>query len=157
MGADRVTIRDLSEEDLADLGWSGDAKHIEAVAKELERSKSGEVDYLVACGPSGLPIAKGCIDYAPDATAGTIMQLAVHPALQSQGLGTLLIKAAEQRIWERGLTRARMAVEVNNPRARRLYERLGYVAQGEEPMCWDTSQGRYETVCTIMIKEIVFR
>ena len=55
-------------------------------------------------------------------------QLAVLPALQSRGLGTLLIRAAEQRIRNRGLRRAELAVEESNPRARALYERLGYAS-----------------------------
>ena len=56
--------------------------------------------------------------------------LEVHPALQSCGIGALLIQAAEQRIRLRGLQRAELGVEDSNPRARALYERLGYAAYG---------------------------
>jgi ribosomal protein S18 acetylase RimI-like enzyme len=50
-------------------------------------------------------------------------------------------------------------VEENNPRARALYERLGYVAYGRKPEAWDEdapdgSIRRYETVCTLMHKEL---
>jgi hypothetical protein len=50
-------------------------------------------------------------------------------------------------------------VEENNPRARVLYDRLGYVAYGSEPAAWDEdapdgSIVRYETVCTLMRKEL---
>jgi ribosomal protein S18 acetylase RimI-like enzyme len=83
----------------------------------------------------------------------------VHGALQSCGIGTLLIKAAEQRIRARGLRRAELGVEESNPRARALYERLGYVAYGREPDAWDEeapdgSISRYETMCTLMRKEL---
>jgi ribosomal protein S18 acetylase RimI-like enzyme len=78
-----------------------------------------------ACPWSGLPVAIGGIDYATFAGAGEIMQLSVRPALQSCGIGTILILAAEQRIRARGLRRAELGVEESNPRARALYERLG--------------------------------
>lgn len=79
--------------------------------------------------------------------------------LPSCGIGSLLIDAAEQRIRARGLRRAELAVEMNNPRARALYERLGYVACGSRPEQWDEraddgSVSRYHTVCTLMRKEL---
>jgi ribosomal protein S18 acetylase RimI-like enzyme len=66
---------------------------------------------------------------------------------------------AEQRIRARGLHRAELGVEENNPRARALYGRLGYVAYGRAPESWDEdgpdgSVVRYETVCTLMRKEL---
>jgi ribosomal protein S18 acetylase RimI-like enzyme len=83
----------------------------------------------------------------------------VHEALQSCGIGTILIQAAEQRIRGRSLRRAELGVEESNPRARALYERLGYVAYGREPDGWDEeapdgSVTRYETMCTLMRKEL---
>jgi ribosomal protein S18 acetylase RimI-like enzyme len=80
-------------------------------------------------------------------------------SLQSCGIGTLLIQAAERRIRARGLHRAELGVEENNPRARTLYERLGYNAYGRKPEAWDEeapdgSVTRYETVCTLMRKEL---
>ena len=71
--------------------------------------------------------------------------------------GPLLIAAAEQRILTRGLHRAERGVEECNPRARALYERLGYAAYGRKPEAWDGqaedgSVRRYETVCTLMRK-----
>jgi ribosomal protein S18 acetylase RimI-like enzyme len=117
------------------------------------------VDYLAVCPPSGLPVALGGIDYVKTPGAGTLWQLAVHGALQSCGIGTILIQAAEQRIRARGLHRAELSVEECNPRARVLYERLGYLAYGREPAAWDEeapdgSITRYETVCTLMRKEL---
>ena len=48
-------------------------------------------------------------------------------------------------------------MEECNPRARALYERLGYVAYGSAPESWDAPDGsvvRYEIVCTLMRKEL---
>ena len=154
-----LTVRDMTTEDLPECAWSGSRTHLAIVAEALERARLGEVDYLAACPPSGLPVAIGGVDYAKTPGAGTLWQLAVHGALQSCGIGTILIRAAEQRIRARGLRRAELAVEECNPRARALYERLGYLAYGSEPAAWDeeTPDGsitRYETVCTLMRKEL---
>ncbi len=78
---------------------------------------------------------------------------------QRARLAVLSVDAAEQRIRARGLHRAELAVEECNPRARALYERLGYAAYGRKPEAWDeqTEDGavrRYETVCTLMRKEL---
>jgi ribosomal protein S18 acetylase RimI-like enzyme len=154
-----LTVRDLTAADLPACVWSGSATHLAGVTRALERAGCGEVDYLAVCPPSGLPVAVGGIDYEKTPGAGTLWQLAVHGALQSLGIGTILIEAAEQRIRARGLHRAELSVEECNPRARALYERLGYVAYGREPDSWDEeapdgSIVKYETVCTLMRKEL---
>jgi ribosomal protein S18 acetylase RimI-like enzyme len=92
------------------------------------------------------------------AAAGRIWQLVVHGALQSCGIGTILINAAEQRVRARGLQRVELGVEDSNPRARALYERLGYRAYGREPDSWNevSADGtiiRYDTVVTLLGKE----
>jgi ribosomal protein S18 acetylase RimI-like enzyme len=154
-----LTVRDLTREDLPSCAWSGSARDLAQFGKTLEQARRGEVDYLAVCPPSGLPVAIGGVDYTLTPGAGTLWQLAVHGALQSCGIGTLLIEAAEQRIRDRGLHRAELAVEEDNPRARALYERLGYVAYGSKPESWDVdaedgSTIRYQTMCTLMRKEL---
>jgi len=154
-----LTIRDLTREELPSCAWSGSATHLASVATALERAECGEVDYLAVCPPAGLPVAIGGIDYVLNPGAGTLWQLSVHGALQSCGIGTLLIQAAERRIRRRGLHRAELGVEENNPRARALFERLGYIAYGRNPDAWDEealdgSVTSYETVCTLMRKEL---
>ncbi len=154
-----LTIRDLTHEDLPACAWSGSASHLAHVATALDRAERGEVDYLAVCPPSGLPVATGGIDYTTTPGAGTLFQFGVHPALRSCGIGTLLIGTAEQRIRDRGLHRAELGVEENNPGARALYERLGYVACDHKHAAWDVdapdgSIARYETVLTVMRKEL---
>ncbi|HEV2258541.1 MAG TPA: GNAT family N-acetyltransferase [Streptosporangiaceae bacterium] len=154
-----LTIRDLASEDLPSCAWSGSATHLASIARALDRARHGEVDYLAVCPPSGLPVALGGIDYVKIPGAGTLWQLVVHGPLQSCGIGTILIQAAEQRIRARGLRWAELGVEECNPRARALYERLGYLAYGREPASWDEDAAdgsitRYETICTLMHKEL---
>ncbi len=154
-----LTIRDLTAGDLPSCAWLGSASYLASVARGLERARRGETDYLAVCPPSGLPLALGGVDYTRTPGAGRLLHLGVTAVLQSCGIGTLLIQAAEQRIRARGLRRADLKVEERNPRARALYERLGYIACGREPASWDTeaadgSRTRYETVCTLMRKQL---
>lgn len=154
-----LTVRDLVQADLAACGWAGSARHLRVVEQQLERRQHGEVDYLAVCARADIPIAKCGVDYRVKDGVGTLWQLAVHPALQSCGVGTVLIEAAEQRIRNRGLPRAELGVEEDNVRARALYERLGYRAYDRRPDSWD-EQGpdgtlrRHETMCTMMRKDL---
>ncbi|WP_420000291.1 GNAT family N-acetyltransferase [Streptomyces boninensis] len=154
-----VTVRDLRHADLPGCGWSGSALHVRHIGDALDRAAAGEADYVALCPPSGLPVAIGGVDYAPRPDAGTLWQLAVHPALQSCGLGTLLVNALEERARARGRAWAVLGVEEANPRARALYERLGYVAYGSEPDAWDElgpdgAVRRHETMCTLLRKPL---
>ncbi|MFD7881921.1 GNAT family N-acetyltransferase [Streptomyces bauhiniae] len=154
-----LTVRELTHADLASCGWAGTPLHLAGMARQLERVRSGEVDYLAVCARNDLPIAKGGVDYLVEHGVGTLWQLAVHPALQSCGIGTVLISAAEQRIRDRGLRYAQLSVEDDNPRARALYERLGYLVHDRRPEAWDEqapdgTTRRHETICTVMRKDL---
>ncbi|MEU5835919.1 GNAT family N-acetyltransferase [Streptomyces diacarni] len=155
----KLSARDLVRADLASCGWAGSDHHLSVVARQLERARAGEVDYLAVCPATDIPVAKGGVDYQVKDGVGTLWQLAVHPALQSCGIGTFLVEAAELRIRSRGLRHAELAVEEHNSRARALYERLGYAAYGRQPDAWDEqaadgSLRHYETICTLMRKNL---
>lgn len=154
-----LLVRDLTRADLPCCGWAGAPPHLDYVAKALDRAADGEVDYLAVCGPADLPVGLGGVDYTVRPGAGTLWQLAVHPALRSCGIGTALIDAAETRIRARGLRRAELAVEDTNPRAMALYRRLGYVACGKAQHSWnianpDGSLAHFHTRCTEMRKDL---
>ncbi|HTF11756.1 MAG TPA: GNAT family N-acetyltransferase [Asanoa sp.] len=55
-----------------------------------------------------------------------LVHLEVVVGLQNRGYGTLIIRAAESLVRSRGHERITLGVGVDNPDARRLYERLGY-------------------------------
>jgi ribosomal protein S18 acetylase RimI-like enzyme len=57
------------------------------------------------------------------------------------------------------LRRAEIDVEEDNPRARLLYERLGYVAYGRKVSSWDDelpdgTATRVETTCVLLRKDL---
>ena len=59
-----------------------------------------------------------------------IEDLFVMPELRSRGIGTRILAHAERLAAERGFTQIGLAVGIDNPRARALYERLGYENTG---------------------------
>ena len=110
-------------------------------------------------GVGGTLVAKAGIEYAEAPGVATITQVATHGDLQGLGLGTALIATAEERIRRRGLTVARIGVEDDNPRARALYERLGYQEVGRRAVSWeaeaaDGSLLTYHTVVAEMDKTL---
>jgi len=118
------------------------------------------MDFLLVVTATDISVGKGEISYETFPDAGSLGSIAVRAELQSLGIGTFLITAAEQRIRDRGLHRAELDVEDNNPRGRALYERLGYVAYDRKPDSWDQQAPdgttyRYETMCTLMRKRLV--
>jgi ribosomal protein S18 acetylase RimI-like enzyme len=137
-GTAALVVDDLRQDDLALLEWSGSPLHIQSVAAALARVPSGEVEYLVVRAPGGTPIAKGGIEYADPHGPGKLYQLATHPGIQSLGIGSHLIAALEDRIRTRGFDQAWLGVELDNLRARALYERLSYQAFAEETDGWET-------------------
>ena len=137
------------------IAWSGSPTHLENVVSQLRRVDAGEVAYLVLSA-DGLPVAKGGIDLAKEDGAGTIMQLATHPELEGLGLATRLIAELEQRALDRGLQRLRLAVELDEPRALRLYEHLGYRRIGTSDASWEAEAddgARYLYSTTLMEME----
>jgi mycothiol synthase len=56
---------------------------------------------------------------------GYVDLLAVHPQWQRRGLGSTLLEAAFDRFASAGLREAQLGVASDNPRALRLYERVG--------------------------------
>lgn len=150
-----LTVRDLQPDDLVELHWSGGSEHISALADALQRGYSGEVDVLVLVASNGLPVAVGAVDFSKYDDAGELWMLAVHEHWQSLGVGTLLIKALEDRIRGRGRARATLGVEHDNPRAAALYRRLGYRQSGTTLDGWRIGPGRqYVTVCFSMDKQL---
>jgi GNAT superfamily N-acetyltransferase len=72
------------------------------------------------------PVGAGQLDLRGDVPE--LRNLRVDAAERGRGIGTALIRAAEERVTPGRLT---VGVGLDNPRARALYERLGYRGTGE--------------------------
>lgn len=135
-GIGSLGVDGLTEADLPVIPWSGSALHVKHVANELLRAQKGEIDYLAVRSPDGYPVSVGGVDYAKEPDGGYLWQLGTHPELRGLGVGTHLIREAERRIAKRGRPWARLEVETDNPRAKALYERLGYEVYGTATDSW---------------------
>ncbi len=158
-GVQQLDIDDLRADEVAGLTWSGNPAHLRSVAAALDRAAQGLEDYLVVRAPAGEPVAKMRVDYTSEDHAGVFSQLATMDQLQGLGIATMLIGEAEQRVRARGLAFAALGVEDDNPRARRLYERLGYQAAGRRPASWEYEDDNgvlrlYETTLTMLYKRL---
>ena len=88
----------------------------------------------------------------------------VHPDCRSRGVGTDLLKWTESVVRARGYRHIGLSVDVDNSRARLLYDRLGYVDAGFAPFAhrWsytDPSGVRHghEEVCIYLVKVLGVR
>jgi len=154
-----LMVRDLTAGELYPGVWGWSDTHIAGTAQTLGRADRGEVDFLAACPPSGIPVATGGVDFAKPSGIATLWQLSVDAPLRSCGIGTILIQALEQRIRDRGQTLAELGVDENKSRPRALYQRLGYVVTGREPGAWDEEAPdgtvrRYATMITVLRKHL---
>ena len=158
-GTEQLTIDDLRADEVAGLTWSGNPAHLRSVAAALDRATQGLEYYLVVRAPGGEPVAKMRVDCTSEPGTAVFSQLATMDRLQGLGIATMLIKAAEQRARACGLALAVLGVEDDNPRARRLYERLGYQPAGRQPASWEYEDKdgvlrRHETTLTILQKHL---
>lgn len=86
--------------------------------------ESGRCLYLVAW-KRDRPVGSGELAWMG---VPTLRNLAVQPTHRGQGIGTAITEAAEMAAKPHGSIS--LAVGIDNHDARRLYERLGYVATG---------------------------
>ena len=82
----------------------------------------------------------------------------VVPQYRSKGIGSRLLDAAELLVKQPGYARMGLGVAVDNPRARALYERLGYedasYATGGRYFDRDGHEQTWEEICNYLIKKI---
>ena len=155
-----ATTRPLTPEDLPRCGFAGAPTHLRYVDSELERAAAGEVDYLAVLDDEGRIVAIGGVDHVEHEGSSSLYQLATDPQRQSQGFGTVLVRALEDAARRRGTHRTRIGVETENVRAGALYERLGYVPTGEvEHAEWDSEDAsgtvrRYHAEVRVLLREL---
>lgn len=119
-----IIIRHAQQNDLRRLEWFGlltpFRDHIE---RAYHRAQQGDMIFLVA-DLNSFPVGQVWVEIQAD--SGLMVALRVLEPLQNMGIGTRLIHTAERALIEHGLRTAEIHVTLNNPGAKRLYERLGY-------------------------------
>jgi GNAT superfamily N-acetyltransferase len=101
----------------------------------LDQQRAEGSTYLIAWSDE-LPVGHGHIAWA-GTTLGVpeLQDVFVLPEHRRRGIGTQLTRAAEATARARGAETLSLSVSLDgNPAARRLYEQLGYVDAGIEPV-----------------------
>lgn len=81
--------------------------------------------HYLAIDVDGQAVGRVYIDEAGE--DDLLVDISLLPAWRGRGLGTALIQRLQQAATMRGRS-LRLSVQVHNPAARRLYERLGFIA-----------------------------
>jgi len=154
MGTALSTIRPMQADDVVPLAQSL-GRPVEAIDHRWRELESGEREMFVAemeGGPVG-SVSINVHDEVPDLLH--LFALDVVPAHQRRGIGTALIQRVEEEATRRGKPGVWLDVEIVNEDARRLYERLGYMVEGDVVVNRYTaypSGEKVEEVCHRMFK-----
>ena len=132
-------IKPLAEDEIPLLDTHLDPERLAGRHGErFAQQRDGRLTYLIAW-LDGVPIGhtmarwEGTTDaFVAERISGCahIEDLFVMPELRSRGIGARILAHAEGLAVERGFARIGLAVGVDNPRARALYEWLGYADAG---------------------------
>jgi ribosomal protein S18 acetylase RimI-like enzyme len=138
-----ITLRLAVKADLPKLEWYGQYTHFRHVFRRTFTDQQlGRRLMLLAVG-NNFPIGqifillKSIKHTAPDgSTPAYFYAFRVMEFFRGMGIGTRLIQEAESIVHSQGASWARIAVAKDNPKARQLYERLGYRIYAEDPGNW---------------------
>ena len=139
----QLTIRPLCACDLDRIFGPRSRPHGE---EWRARQARAEV-YIAVAELHGVPVGRVGLDFILHAEDGAAFRAAflfsahVEPDFQSRGVGTALFLHLEQIALGRGYNVIQLDVGKENPRARSLYERLGYKVCGEEIARWSYRDG----------------
>lgn len=81
----------------------------------------------------GGPLMTGALMLLFEARVCRVLSVAVVPEERRRGLGSRMMRAAEEASRERGCTVVRLEVSTQNPGAAEFYRRLGYEVDGILP------------------------
>ncbi len=142
---DEFTVRPVEERDLSALEWDGTFLHFRRLFRQAYEDMRLGTRYLLMMehAPSGEMVGQVFIQwnssdprFADGRRRGYLYALRIKPDYRERGLGTRMIRAAEDVLRRRGMDTASIGVEKNNPRARALYERSGYRVIADDPGRW---------------------
>jgi ribosomal protein S18 acetylase RimI-like enzyme len=152
---ERLLIRSATAADLPSMEWDGEYRRYRRVYEQaLEDARQGRRLILLA-EVEGQVVGQiivqlGTSHPSLDDGGGTayLHALRVRPEHRGQGVGRSLIERAEDQLRQRGFRKAAIAAAKDNPRARRLYERLGYSMVADDPGEWSfvDDEGRVQSI-----------
>ena len=109
---------------------------------------SDSAQVLVASASHNHFLGAAVLFFRKHSKLARVYSLATQPQARGRGVGTALLGAAERAARRRGCHALRLEVQVDNARAIRLYEKIGYVRIGRYVKFYQdgTDAWRYEKI-----------
>jgi ribosomal protein S18 acetylase RimI-like enzyme len=141
---EHIVIRRLQKADLPILEWEGEYTRFRNVYADVFRRMQDGVAFMWGAdlpevgliGQVFVQFNTNRAELADGYKRAYIHSFRVQPAYRRAGVGTLLMETAEADLIQRGFREVSLNVTLQNPDARRLYERLGYKIIREDPGRW---------------------
>jgi len=139
-----LNIRLIRKNDLAALEWDGEFAHFRRLFSEAYQSAVlgravlwlAEIIEVDLIGQLFVQLNSGRPELADGGYRAYIYGFRIKPTYRGVGVGSRLLDAAESDLVQRGYKRVTLNVGRDNPDARRLYERRGYIVVAAEPGRW---------------------
>jgi ribosomal protein S18 acetylase RimI-like enzyme len=140
----RLRVRHLEEADLPGLEWGGEFTHFRRMYADIFESSRYDRSVLwVADLPEAKVIGQlfvqllsGRPELANGFSRGYIYGFRVQSRYRNHGIGARMMQVAEADLYHRNYHWVTLNVGKDNPRARALYERLGYYVVASEVGEW---------------------
>ncbi len=139
-----VAFRLATYSDLPKLEWYGQYTHFRALFRRTYQEQLQHRRLMLVADFNNFPIGHIFIQLsggeqriADGRKRAYLYSLRVMEMFQGQGIGTNLIHESEILARQEGFSAVTIAAAKDNPRARRLYERLGYRVFGEDEGKWN--------------------
>jgi len=141
---ERIRVRQIKYSDLPGLEWGGEFTHFRRVYSDAyKRVLKGLSLIWVAEHPKQGIIGQLFIQLncdRPELADGVekayMYAFRIRPEYRSHGLGNGMMQIIENDLSQRGFSILTLNVAKDNPRARALYERRGFVITSDEPGIW---------------------
>lgn len=144
-----VELRLATYDDLPKLEWYGQYTHFRVLFRRTYQEQLQHRRLMLVADCNDFPIGHIFIQLsggeqhmADGRRRAYLYSLRVMDMFQGRGIGTHLLDEAEQIAREHDFRWTTIAAAKDNPRARRLYERLGYHVFSEDEGNWSYTDHR---------------
>ncbi len=87
-------------------------------------------------GAAAICVVCYAISTSMGAVVAKLDDVSVKEDRRGKGIGSKLLGQLKEQLRREGVTRIDVAVHLENPEARRFYEKIGFVALNEERLAW---------------------
>lgn len=139
-----ICIRQAEKRDLIDLEWEGEYAHFRRLyADTFSMVEQGSAVIWIAelngaglIGQCFVSLKRNHPELADGVLKAYIYGFRVKPHYRNQGIGTKIMDTLEKDLRDRDFKLATLNVGQDNHKAKKFYERLGYIVVGSDPGYW---------------------